>query len=53
MRRLFHPPSGLIVEHRANRLEILFGIVLSADVLFLNRIPDHDQPAAGRKTQHQ
>jgi hypothetical protein len=35
----------LIREHGANRLEIFLGVILFADVLMLDRLTNHDDPA--------
>jgi hypothetical protein len=36
----------LIREDFANGLQVFFGIVLRREILFLNRIADHDQSTA-------
>jgi hypothetical protein len=47
------PARGLIREHGTNCFEIFFGVVLSADVLFLHRLADHDDPAPAETKDQQ
>ena len=45
--------GGLIGQHRANRFQVFFGVVLGSDIMFFDGTADHDQSAAGTEAHGQ